>query len=149
MICVIQRVSRASVAVDGHAVGAIENGLAILLGVERGDGPDDVKYLAEKIANLRIFDNDDGKFDLSLIDVKGAALVVSQFTLAGDWRKGRRPGYDRAAAPNEAEPLVNMFAQTIARMGVPTETGRFGAHMEVSLVNDGPVTFILDTTHLK
>lgn len=149
MICVIQRVCRASVTVDGQTVGAIESGLAILLGVEKGDGPGDVAYLTEKIANLRIFDNDDGKFDHSLIDVKGSALVVSQFTLAGEWRKGRRPGYDRAAAPEEAGPLVKMFAETLARMGVPTETGKFGAHMEVSLINDGPVTFVLDTTHLK
>lgn len=149
MICVIQRVSRASVTVDGRTVGAIESGLAILVGVEKGDGPQDVAYLTEKIANLRIFDNDAGKFDLSLIDVKGAALVISQFTLPGDWRKGRRPGYDRAAPPDEAKPLVKMFAENLEKMGVHAETGEFGAHMEVSLVNDGPVTFTLDTTHLK
>ncbi len=149
MIAVIQRVREARVSVGGKIVGEIGDGLLILLGVAKGDSEQEIKYLADKIVNLRIFDNDEGKFDRSLIDVHGEALVVSQFTLLGDWRKGRRPGYDCAEAPPLAKPLVEKFVDQIGSLGVATRTGEFGAHMEVRLINDGPVTFTLDTGHLK
>ncbi|VAX22701.1 D-aminoacyl-tRNA deacylase, partial [hydrothermal vent metagenome] len=142
-------VSHAQVMVEGEVVAMIDKGLLILLGVERGDGAKEIKYLADKIVNLRIFDNEEGKFDLSLSDVEGAALVVSQFTLLGAWQKGRRPSYTAAAPPEIASPLVGQFVDEIERLKIPTETGIFGAHMEVSLINDGPVTFTLDTAHLK
>lgn len=149
MIAVIQRVSHARVTIEGEVVAMIGKGLLILLGVEKGDGAREIKYLAEKIVSLRIFDNDEGKFDLSLADVDGAALVVSQFTLLGAWQKGRRPSYEDAASPEVASPLVGQFVSEIQNLNIPTETGIFGAHMEVSLINDGPVTFTLDTAHLK
>ncbi|VAX25267.1 D-aminoacyl-tRNA deacylase [hydrothermal vent metagenome] len=149
MIAVIQRVSQAQVMVEGEVVAMIGKGLLILLGVERGDGAKEIKYLAEKIVNLRIFDNDQGQFDLSLADIEGAALIVSQFTLLGAWQKGRRPSYTAAAPPEIAAPLVGQFVEEIENLSIPTETGIFGAHMEVSLINDGPVTFTLDTAHLK
>ncbi|HEB73314.1 MAG TPA: D-tyrosyl-tRNA(Tyr) deacylase [Nitrospirae bacterium] len=149
MIAVIQRVSQAQVMVEGEVVAMIDKGLLILLGVERGDGAREIKYLADKIVNLRIFDNEEGKFDLSLADVEGSALIVSQFTLLGAWQKGRRPSYEAAAVPEIASPLVGQFVEEIQKLNIPTETGIFGAHMEVSLINDGPVTFTLDTAHLK
>lgn len=149
MIAVIQRVSHARVMIEGEVVALIDKGLLILLGVEKGDGARETKYLAEKIVNLRIFDNDEGKFDFSIADVGGAALVVSQFTLLGAWRKGRRPSYEAAASPQAALPLVDQFVEEMQKLNIPTETGIFGAHMEVSLINDGPVTFTLDTAHLK
>ncbi len=146
MIAVIQRTLEASVTVDGIAVGSIGHGLLILLGVARGDGADEVKYLAGKVAHLRIFDNESGKFDHSLLDTGGEALVVSQFTLLGSWRKGRRPGYENAAPPDEAEALVRLFVDELVSIGVKkVETGKFGAHMRVRLVNDGPVTFTMNT----
>jgi len=148
VIAVIQRVARAQVMVEGEVVAVIDKGLLILLGVEKEDGAREIKYLAEKIVNLRIFDNDQGQFDLSLADVEGAALVVSQFTLLGAWRKGRRPSYTAAAPPEIASPLVGQFVEEIEKLGISTETGIFGAHMQVSLINDGPVTFTLDTAHI-
>ncbi len=149
MIAVIQRVKNEEITVESEVIGIIDQGLLIFLGIEKGDGEREIKYLAEKITNLRIFDNESGKFDLSLKDVEGSALVVSQFTLLGDWRKGRRPGYDAAAPPGEASPLVSRFVEELEALRVPVETGIFGAHMEVSLINDGPVTFVLDTNTLK
>jgi D-tyrosyl-tRNA(Tyr) deacylase len=146
MRAVLQRVSAASVTVAGETVGAIGRGLLVLLGVARGDTARDADLLARKTAELRIFSDADGKFNLSLRDVGGAALVVSQFTLFADTRRGRRPGFTAAAPPELAAPLVDRFAAALQKMGVPVAGGRFGAHMDVALVNDGPVTIILDTT---
>jgi D-tyrosyl-tRNA(Tyr) deacylase len=145
MKAVVQRVSSAGVVVDGQEIGRIGRGLAILLGVARDDGAKDVNYLAEKIANLRIFEDDAGKMNLSVIDIGGEALVVSQFTLLGDCRKGRRPGFDKAAAPDLAEALYNEFVGMLSACGVPVKTGRFQAKMLFTIENDGPVTLILDT----
>jgi D-aminoacyl-tRNA deacylase len=142
---VVQRVSSASVAIDGEVVGAIQLGLVVLLGVKPGDDERAYDFLAEKIANLRIFPDDDGKMNRSLIDVKGSALVVSQFTLYGDCRKGRRPSFIDAAPPEIAEPLYERFVARLKGCGVPVQTGRFAADMQVSLVNDGPVTLIVDS----
>jgi D-tyrosyl-tRNA(Tyr) deacylase len=145
MKAVVQRVKGASVTVDGEEISRIGRGLAVLLGVGKDDGAKDVNYLAEKIANLRIFEDDAGKMNLSVMDIGGEALVVSQFTLLGDCRKGRRPGFDKAAAPDVAEVLYNEFVSMLAACGVPTKTGRFQARMLFSMDNDGPVTLILDT----
>jgi D-tyrosyl-tRNA(Tyr) deacylase len=142
---VIQRVTRARVTVDARITGEIGAGLLILLGVARTDNPESAMYLAEKIANLRIFSDASGKMNLSLLDVKGSALVVSQFTLYGDTRGGRRPSYVQAAPPEQANPLYEEFVRSLRALGVPTETGVFQAHMEVELVNDGPVTILLDS----
>lgn len=147
MIAVIQRVSHASVTIDGVVVASINSGLLILLGAVKGDSEAEAEYLAEKTANLRIFGDENGKMNLSLIDVKGEALVVSQFTLAGTWRKGRRPGFDDAAPPAVAEPLVSLFADMLEKQGVTVKTGVFGADMKVALQNDGPVTIIMDTAN--
>ncbi|MBF0528028.1 MAG: D-tyrosyl-tRNA(Tyr) deacylase [Deltaproteobacteria bacterium] len=146
MKAVIQRVAEAKVTVDGEIVGAINQGLLILLGVAQNDTSADADYLANKIVTLRIFQDDAGKMNRSLIDISGQALIVSQFTLWGDCRKGRRPSFTQAAAPNLAEKLYQEFIARVAAGGVPVATGRFGALMKVFLVNDGPVTFILDTT---
>ena len=145
MKAVVQRVRGASVTVDGEEISRIGRGLAILLGVGKGDGAKDVNYLAEKIANLRIFEDDAGKMNLSVLDVGGEALVVSQFTLLGDCRKGRRPGFDKAAAPDVAETLYNEFVGMLSECGAPTKAGRFQAKMLFTIENDGPVTLILDT----
>lgn len=145
MIAVVQRVSGASVGVDDGEIARIGKGLVILLGVGRDDGAKEVNYIAEKIANLRIFEDDAGKMNLSILDVAGQALVVSQFTLLADTRKGRRPGFDKAAAPETAEALYNEFVEVLAACGVPCETGRFQAKMLVDIKNDGPVTLVLDT----
>ena len=142
MRAVVQRVSSASVSVAGEVVGAIDAGLLVLLGVAAGDGEDEAVRLAGKLAKLRIFERD-GKFDLSLLDTGGGALVVSQFTLLADTRKGNRPSFTEAAPPGEAEPLYERFCAALRDLGVPVETGRFGARMEVELVNDGPVTVVL------
>jgi D-aminoacyl-tRNA deacylase len=142
---VIQRVSSASVAVDGRVVGEIGAGLLVLIGVGRSDNPESASYLAEKIANLRIFSDQAGKMNVSLLDNGGAALVVSQFTLYGDTRGGRRPSYIQAAAPEEANRLYEEFVRSMRSLGVPVETGVFQAHMQVELVNDGPVTILLDS----
>jgi D-tyrosyl-tRNA(Tyr) deacylase len=141
---VVQRVSRASVAVDGEVVGACGRGLLLLVGVARDDTDATATRLAEKVARLRVFENDDGRFDRSLLDVGGEALVVSQFTLLADTRKGTRPSFTGAAAPERAEPLVAVVADALRAEGVPVETGVFGARMAVELVNDGPVTIVLD-----
>jgi len=145
MRLVIQRVSRASVSVGGETVGAIGPGLLILLGVARGDTPAETERLARRCAALRIFADDAGKFNRSLLDTGGEALVVSQFTLLADTRKGRRPNFMNAARPEEAEPIVQTFAAAMEKAGVRTSTGRFGAMMEVELVNDGPVTVLLES----
>ena len=145
MRAVIQRVSRASVRVDGRVAGKIGAGLMVLLGVGRADNEESAAYLAEKIANLRIFSDDAGKMNLSLLDSGGAALVVSQFTLYGDARGGRRPSFIQAAPPEEANRLYEEFVRVLRALGVTVETGVFQAHMQVELVNDGPVTILLDS----
>ena len=147
MRAVVQRVSRAEVLVDGESVGAVvpgAPGLLVLLGAGHGDAEADVSYLVDKICGLRIFEDDDGKMNLSVVDVGGSLLVVSQFTLYGDTRKGRRPSFMSAMDPDLASPLVDRFVER-ARERVSVATGRFGAHMEVSLTNDGPVTLLLDS----
>ncbi len=143
MRTVVQRVSRAAVRVEGSMVGEIGPGLVVLLGVAAGDTEAAAETLAAKVARLRIFANEDGRFDRSLLDTGGAALVVSQFTLLADTGKGNRPSFTAAAAPADAEPLVERFCVALRALGVPVETGRFGAAMEVELVNDGPVTVVL------
>ncbi|MEI6285226.1 MAG: D-aminoacyl-tRNA deacylase [Bacillota bacterium] len=145
MRAVIQRVRHADVVVGGQSVGAIGQGILALLGVGKGDTLADVSYLAEKIANLRIFADSDGKMNCSLLDVGGEILVVSQFTLYGDCRKGRRPGFDPAAPPQLAEELYENFVAHCKKIGLNVATGKFQADMQVSLLNDGPVTFILDS----
>jgi len=144
MKAVLQRVSMGKVTVDGKTVGEIGQGLVVLLGVEQGDSERDSSYLAQKTAELRIFADQDGKMNLSVLEVKGGALVISQFTLLADWRKGRRPGFTKAAAPAEGERLYLHFAGELERLGVPVARGVFGAHMDVELVNDGPVTLVLE-----
>jgi D-tyrosyl-tRNA(Tyr) deacylase len=138
-------VSRGSVAIEGQVVGQIGRGLVVLLGVGHGDGEAEARLLAEKIANLRIFEDAAGKMNLSLLDSGGEALVVSQFTLYADTRRGRRPGFTDAALPDVAEPLVQRFADHLRAAGIPVATGRFGAMMLVEIHNDGPVTILLDT----
>jgi D-tyrosyl-tRNA(Tyr) deacylase len=145
MRAVIQRVTEASVTVDNRVVGQIGHGLLILLGVGTGDGAAEALLLAEKIANMRIFRDDAGRFNRSALDVGAAALVVSQFTLYADTRRGRRPGFSAAAPPEVAEPLVDTFAAALSERGVAVATGVFGAHMHVALINDGPVTILLDS----
>ena len=144
MRILIQRVSKASVNVDDKVISQIEKGLVVLLGVGHGDGAEEVAFLAEKTANLRIFEDEQGKSNLSILDVKGEALVVSQFTLYADTRKGRRPSFIDAALPDIAEPLVNRFAELLRARRIPTQTGQFGAHMLVEIHNDGPVTIWLE-----
>ncbi len=145
MKAVIQRVQHASVVVDGATVGQIGPGLLVLLGVGRDDTEEDVRFVARKVADMRIFSDAEGKFNLALSDVGGSILLVSQFTLYADTRKGRRPSFIGAAVPELAEALVERCAQLWREAGITVETGRFGAHMDVSLLNDGPVTIILDT----
>ena len=149
MRALIQRVTAGAVRVEGEVVGAIEGGLVVLLGVGAGDTEDDAAFLAQKVAGLRIFGDADGKFNLSLIDSGGAALVVSQFTLYADARKGRRPSFIGAAPPEHAEALVEHFAAALRDLGVTVATGRFRSHMEVEIHNDGPVTIWLDTAELR
>ena len=144
MRAVCQRVSEARVAVDGAVVGEIGVGLVVLLGIGRGDSDVDVERLAEKVARLRIFEDQAGKFDRSLLDVGGAALVISQFTLIADTAKGNRPSFAHAARPEQAEPLYARFCEVLEALGVPVARGVFGARMSVELVNDGPVTIVLD-----
>jgi len=144
MRALIQRVSKASVTVNGQTISSIGKGLLILLGVGHGDGEEQAAFLAEKTANLRIFEDEQSKSNLSILDVKGEAIVVSQFTLYADTRKGRRPSFLDAALPDVAEPLVNRFAELLRGHGIPTQTGKFGAHMEVEIHNDGPVTIWLE-----
>lgn len=149
MKVVIQRVRRAAVTVDGETVASVGRGLLALVGVAEDDGQEEALRLARKCAELRIFADAEGKFNLSLLDVGGEALVVSQFTLLADVRRGRRPSFVAAAAPESAEPLVEAFTQAMREAGVPTQTGRFGAKMSVELVNDGPVTIVLDSAELE
>jgi D-tyrosyl-tRNA(Tyr) deacylase len=144
MKAVIQRVTSASVAVEGKTVGAIRHGILVLLGVEKGDQEAQADWLAEKIANLRIFNDNEGKMNRGINEVNGSLLVVSQFTLAGNCAKGKRPSFDTAAPPDEGKRLYEYFVQVARRSGLPVETGIFQADMQVSLVNDGPVTFILE-----
>lgn len=148
MRAVVQRVARSSVTCDGRLLGATGRGLLILLGITHGDTAEEARYLAQKVAHLRIFEDDQGKMNLSLVDVGGAALVVSQFTLYADCRRGRRPAFTAAAPPAVAEPLYNRFVHALAGEGVEVSTGEFGGHMLVELVNDGPVTIWLDTEEL-
>lgn len=143
MRAVVQRVVRASVRVDGRTVGEIGAGLLVLVGVAGGDGEADAEALAGKLARLRIFENDEGRFDRSVLDAGGAVLAVSQFTLIADTAKGNRPSFAGAARPGEAERLYERFCESLATLGVPVERGVFGARMEVELVNDGPVTIVL------
>jgi D-tyrosyl-tRNA(Tyr) deacylase len=141
----VQRVSRASVTVEDEIVGKIGPGLLVLLGVAQGDNEKDARYLADKIVGLRIFEDDQGKMNRSLLEAGGGLLVVSQFTLLGDVRKGRRPSFIDAAPPEAANRLYEVFVAEAASLGVPVATGRFQAHMDVELVNDGPVTLLLDS----
>jgi D-tyrosyl-tRNA(Tyr) deacylase len=145
---VVQRVTEASVTVGDETVGAIGPGLAILLGVKGSDTSEDARYLAEKTAHLRVFGDDQGRMNLSLLETGGTALVVSQFTLLGDTRRGRRPSYAEAAAPELAESLYLLYCRQLQDQGVTVATGRFGAMMRVHLVNDGPVTLLLDSERL-
>jgi D-tyrosyl-tRNA(Tyr) deacylase len=144
MRALLQRVSKANVTVEDKVISQIGKGLVVLLGIGDGDGEEQVTFLAEKIANLRIFEDDRGKTNLSVLDVKGEAIVVSQFTLYADSRKGRRPSFIDAALPDIAEPLVNRFVERLRGHGVPTQAGQFGAHMLVEIHNDGPVTVWLE-----
>lgn len=144
MKAVIQRVTSASVVVEGETVGEIGRGILVLLGVEKGDDEVRADWLAEKIVNLRIFEDEAGKMNLSLPDINGSLLVVSQFTLAGNCAKGRRPSFDTAAPPEEGKRLYEYFIEAAKRLGLPVATGIFQADMQVSMVNDGPVTFILE-----
>ncbi|GAW92696.1 D-aminoacyl-tRNA deacylase [Calderihabitans maritimus] len=145
MRAVVQRVTRGRVTVDGRETGAIGCGLLIYLGVGREDREEDVEYLADKIANLRIFPDREGKMNLSLLEVGGEALVVSQFTLYGDCRKGRRPNFTAAASPDEASRLYDLFVEALSARGIKTATGLFQAYMLVESINDGPVTMLLDS----
>lgn len=144
MRALLQRVSKASVTVEDEVISQIGKGLVVLFGIGHGDGEAQATFLAEKIANLRIFEDEQGKTNLSILDVKGEAIVVSQFTLYADSRKGRRPSFIDAALPEVAEPLVTRFVELLRDRGVPTQTGQFGAHMSVEIHNDGPVTIWLE-----
>ncbi|HRO91847.1 MAG TPA: D-aminoacyl-tRNA deacylase, partial [Promineifilum sp.] len=144
MRALIQRVSHAGVTVDGRVTGQIGRGFVVLLGITHGDGRAEADWLAGKIVGLRVFDDDAGKMNRSLADVGGALLVVSQFTLYGDARKGRRPSFTDAAAPEVAEPLVDYFVEVLRGAGFTVATGVFGAHMDVEIHNDGPVTMMIE-----
>jgi D-tyrosyl-tRNA(Tyr) deacylase len=145
MRAVVQRVLRARVVIDGEPVGAIDAGLLVLLGITHADTPEQARWLAEKIVGLRIFNDADGKMNRDLLEIGGAMLIVSQFTLYGDCRKGKRPSFIDAAPPPIAIPLYEDFINGVKALGVPAATGRFGADMQVELVNDGPVTLIVDS----
>lgn len=145
MRSVVQRVLSASVTVDGEVIGAIGEGLAVLVGAEDGDTDKDMRYSLDKILNLRIFEDDAGKMNRSLLDTGGELLVVSQFTLLGDCRRGRRPGFSRALAPGPAEAMIDRFVAEAREQGVSVATGRFAADMNVKFENDGPVTILLDS----
>ena len=144
MKAVLQRVANAAVSVEGEILGSIGPGLCVLLGVSRADGPKEASRLAGKVARLRVFEDENGRFDRSLLDVGGEALVVSQFTLLADTAKGNRPSFTDAAPPDQAETLYEAFCDGLRGLGVPVATGRFGARMAVELVNDGPVTIVLE-----
>jgi D-aminoacyl-tRNA deacylase len=148
MRAVVQRVREAGVSVDGAELARIGPGLVVYLGVGRGDGETEVGYMAEKIAHLRVFEDERSNLNLSVLDVRGAALVISQFTLYGDCRRGRRPSFDGALPPAEAEPVYERFLAALAAQGVPVRAGKFRAMMDVASVNAGPVTILLDSTRL-
>lgn len=145
MRCVIQRVTRASVTVEGERVSEIRDGFLVLLGAQAGDGEADARYCAEKIAGLRVFEDENDKMNLSLSDVGGSVLLVSQFTLLADARHGRRPDFIQAARPEAAEPLCERVREMLVEKGLNVQTGRFRTHMQVELLNDGPVTILLDS----
>ncbi len=145
MIAVIQRVKTCSVTIDGQKTAEIGKGLLVLLGVGKGDTPEEADYLAEKTAHLRIFEDEAGKMNRSVQEIRGAVMVVSQFTLLGDCRKGRRPSFIEAAKPDVAIPLYKRYIERLRKTGLVVETGRFGAMMDIGLINDGPVTLILDS----
>lgn len=145
MRAVIQRVSKAQVKIEEKVKGAIDRGLVVFVGISADDTPKDLQWLAEKIVHLRIFEDDAGKMNRSIADIKGEMLIVSQFTLYGDCRKGRRPGFSRAAPPLVAEPCYRQFVQEVKNRGIQVATGTFQANMQVELVNDGPVTLLLDS----
>jgi D-tyrosyl-tRNA(Tyr) deacylase len=145
MKAVIQRVKESAVSVEGKVISSIGAGLLVFIGVEQGDQPVNAAYLAEKISHLRIFEDDNGKMNRSLLEIEGEMLVVSQFTLLADCRKGRRPSFVKAASPDIADRLYEYFADQVRQKGIPAQTGRFRAMMAVSLVNDGPVTLILES----
>ena len=149
MKAVIQRVTKASVQVEGQTVGQIESGLLVLLGVAKGDGETDGQYVVEKIRTLRIFSDEQGKMNRSLVDIGGSVLLVSQFTLLGRTANGRRPSFDEAASPDEANRLYGQVAAGLRDLGTHVETGIFAAHMQVELLNDGPVTFVLDSRGIR
>lgn len=148
MRAVIQRVRRAEVRVEGAVVGQIGAGFLVLLGITHQDGPNEAARLARKVAGLRVFEDESGKMNLSVLETGGGVLVVSQFTLYGDTRKGRRPSFINAAQPEQAEPLYRHFCALLGEEGIAVASGSFGAHMEVDLINDGPVTLILDTAEM-
>lgn len=148
MRAVVQRVTKASVSVDNEIVGKINNGIVVLLGVGNADTLEDARYLAEKIVNLRIFDDKNGKMNLSLLDIAGEALIISQFTLFGDCRKGRRPSYSESAPPHVAQELYEKFIEFVKSYNIYVETGIFAARMLVEICNDGPVTLLLDSKKL-
>ena len=145
MIAVLQRVTTGKVKIGDRIVGNIDNGLVILLGVHRDDKEEDIIFLADKVIGLRIFNDNNGKMNIPLQDAEGSVLVISQFTLCGDWRKGRRPSFTKAADPDKGKLLYNGFIDAVRSRGINVETGEFGAAMDVSLVNSGPVTFVLDS----
>jgi len=145
MKIVIQRVTKASVTIENEIAGEIQDGFMVLCGVEHADTTKDSEFLAQKMVDLRIFSDDEGKMNRSLLDIKGEALIISQFTLFADWLKGRRPSFLKAAPPAQGEELYKHFVEQVKSKGVNVATGRFGADMKVSLVNDGPVTLILDS----
>ncbi len=149
MKAVVQRVSQATVSVGGRAVGAIDHGLVVLLGIGHGDGEAEAQWMANKITHLRIFEDDQGKFNRSLLDVGGHVLLISQFTLYGDAHKGRRPSFTGAALPHVAEPLVARVSELLIQGGVPVACGEFQAHMLVEIHNDGPVTIILERESVR
>ena len=145
MIAVLQRTSRASVKVDDKTIGEIKSGVLILLGVKKGDSKKDAEHLAQKISTFRMFNDDTNKMNLSILDVHGSALVVSQFTLCADTKKGRRPSFVNAEAPVISKKLYEYFKTSLIKLGVPVQSGEFGSLMDVDLVNNGPVTFVLDS----
>jgi D-tyrosyl-tRNA(Tyr) deacylase len=145
---VVQRVKRANVAVDGKILGEINHGILLFLGVDDTDNEKDLEYMCDKVPNLRIFEDEDGKMNKSLIDVEGSLLVISQFTLLGDARKGRRPSFIQAAVPDKAIPMYESFINKMKEKEINTQCGEFGADMQVELVNDGPVTILLDSKKL-